>query len=112
MTGTVATYPISITSPYIALASPIFAQLTGTGPDLVRQSSSHPHQVVMHRDRPELLVPDLGADITWRFAKDDMGLWNLNGQIQYTPGSGPRHIALHGMPGTLVPLAELISPLR
>jgi 6-phosphogluconolactonase (cycloisomerase 2 family) len=104
MAGTLATYRMSTAPPYISAADPILVHMSGTGPNLARQQSSHPHQVVMHPDRQELLVPDLGADKTWRFARDDnTGSWNPIGAVHYPAGSGPRHVALHG---------TFFSPLR
>ncbi|KAF8058603.1 Lactonase, 7-bladed beta-propeller-domain-containing protein [Lyophyllum atratum] len=64
-------------------------------PNLTRQESAHPHQVVLHPEREELLVPDLGSDKVWRFVKDLQGVWKPMGHVHFTPGSGPRHVALY-----------------
>ena len=90
-------YPISATSPYIKSEGITTVKVTGTGPNQGRQASSHPHQVIFHPDRlNELLVPDLGADKTWRFTKSPAGKWEVHGSLSYAPGSGPRHIAFYG----------------
>jgi 6-phosphogluconolactonase (cycloisomerase 2 family) len=70
-----------------------FIQFSGTGPNFDRQESSHPHEVYFYND--ELLIPDLGADKTWRLTKGPSG-WEVKGSIDYPPGAGPRHILIHG----------------
>jgi 6-phosphogluconolactonase (cycloisomerase 2 family) len=92
----VAFLQISTVPPYFQPVPPVVEKLSGTGPNTDRQSSSHPHQVTLHPDRPELLVPDLGSDKTWRFVEDDAGLWKPSGYVQYDSGAGPRHVAVHG----------------
>ena len=79
-------------------------QFFGTGPDPARQEKSHPHHVYLHKavnppGQHEILVPDLGADKTWRLARSSSGLWERRGEIVYSenPGGGPRHVAVHGM---------------
>lgn len=69
--------------------------MSGTGPNKDRQSSSHPHQVVLIEEHGELLVPDLGADKVWRLKKTPQG-WKIEGHIQYELGSGPRHVIYKG----------------
>lgn len=69
-------------------------QFSGTGPNADRQESSHPHEVYVYED--ELLIPDLGADKTWRLTKGPAG-WEVKGAIDYPAGAGPRHILVHGM---------------
>jgi len=72
-------------------------QLNGSGPNHDRQESSHPHQVVTIPGRNEILIPDLGADRTWRLAYDDRrGVLSVQGSVTYPPGSGPRHAVFHG----------------
>jgi len=77
-------------------------QLSGSGPNVGRQQSSHPHQVVAVPGRNELLVPDLGADKTWRIIYDDGdddrrgGTLSMQGEVAYAPGSGPRHVVFYG----------------
>jgi len=83
-----------------------YIQFSGAGPNLDRQEASHPHEVYSHND--ELLVPDLGADKTWRLVRGSAG-WEVGGAIEYPAGVGPRHILIHGIP---IFLAQLRSPDR
>ncbi|EGO00525.1 hypothetical protein SERLA73DRAFT_178364 [Serpula lacrymans var. lacrymans S7.3] len=106
-TGVIATLPISAKSPYILSTEPWTLQVAGTGPNKERQKSSHPHQIIFHPSRDELLVPDLGADKIWRLAKGASGQWEINGYVQCAPGGGPRHIAFYGE--NLYTLYELVS---
>lgn len=53
-------------------------------------------------------MPDLGADKTWRFIKDDKGAWSPAGHVDYKPGSGPRHVIFHGVFNSLfIPVSIL-----
>lgn len=70
-----------------------FVQFNGTGPNADRQEASHPHEVYAYEN--ELLIPDLGADKTWRLTKGAAG-WDLKDSIDYPAGSGPRHVLIHG----------------
>ncbi|KAK2467398.1 hypothetical protein APHAL10511_000633 [Amanita phalloides] len=103
--GGVAFLPISAEPPYLLTSSPDTVVMSGHGPNKDRQQTSHPHQVVLIKEYEELLVPDLGADKVWRLKKDSSGLWKLQGQIQYEPGSGPRHAVYHE--GYLYTVCEL-----
>jgi len=107
ISGIVASLPISVQPPYIQGGELAIVQLSGSGPNKERQQSSHAHQVVLHPEREEWLMVDLGADKVWRFGKDDTGKWEIRGHVQYTPGSGPRHVALHD--GMLYTLTELTN---
>ena len=93
--GIFNTIPLTLEAPYLAAPGAVALQLTGTGPNADRQESSHPHQVILHPQRDELLVPDLGADKTWRFKKNAQGTWEIAGHVSYKPGDGPRHLAFH-----------------
>ncbi|KAG8863802.1 hypothetical protein FRB96_007639 [Tulasnella sp. 330] len=65
---------------------------TGSGPNLDRQTSPHPHQVYEYLPGQELLVPDLGSDRTWRLTRSTTGSgWVVSGSIVHPAGSGPRH---------------------
>jgi 6-phosphogluconolactonase (cycloisomerase 2 family) len=72
-----------------------YMEFSGTGPNLDRQDVPHPHEAYVYNN--ELLVPDLGADKTWRLVKGSTG-WEVGGAIEYPAGSGPRHLVVHGMP--------------
>ncbi|KAJ6621404.1 Lactonase, 7-bladed beta-propeller-domain-containing protein [Mycena sp. CBHHK59/15] len=109
--GTVAVLPIASHPPYF-LQKPVITQLHGSGPNTERQQSSHAHQVLLNDQYGELLVADLGADRVYRFSQQG-GVWVTQGQIQYDPGSGPRHVALHdGALYTLLELSSLLSKHR
>lgn len=71
-------------------------QLSGTGPNKSRQESSHPHQVILHEEHQELLVPDLGSDNVCRLKKANDGTWQLKGHVGIEAGGGPRHVAFYG----------------
>lgn len=83
-----------------------FVQFNGTGPNADRQEASHPHEVYAYEN--ELLIPDLGADKTWRLTKGAAG-WDLKDSIDYPAGSGPRHVLIHG--GYLYTVLELSNQL-
>jgi len=102
--GTVLATPLSGSPPYFPDDVDPFApprtvlQLNGSGPNAARQKSSHPHQVVALPGRAEMLIPDLGADRTWRVTYDDrLGTLSVLGEVTYAPGSGPRHVVFHGL---------------
>jgi 6-phosphogluconolactonase len=68
-------------------------QLSGKGPHATRQTSPHPHQAVLSPGGGWLLVPDLGADVIWKFPVNAL----LNPQtrpeaIRVADGTGPRHL--------------------
>ena len=73
-------------------------RFSGTGPNQSRQECSHPHQVYPLGE--EVLIPDLGADKTWRLRKSLEGKWESIGSIDYVglEGGGPRHIGVYGAP--------------
>lgn len=88
---------ISTQPPYFQEQKLDIVQLSGSGPNIERQQSSHAHQAILHPERQELLVPDLGADKVWRFSKNEAGKWEICGYVQYQPGSGPRHVTFFGI---------------
>ncbi|KAG5651307.1 hypothetical protein H0H81_009132 [Sphagnurus paluster] len=106
-TGAVSQFAISSGVPYILSPSSTTVQLKGTGPNTSRQEGSHPHQVAIHEDYGELLVPDLGADVVQRFKVEEDGILSHRGHIQFALGSGPRHVAFYG--DYLYTLLELSS---
>lgn len=95
MSGNVTTTPILRQDPYIAPSVSSTLTFTGTGPNKERQEQSHPHQIAAHPDREELLVPDLGADKVRRLLKGKNDAWEPVGEISFTPGGGPRHVAFY-----------------
>lgn len=90
--------PLSSSPPFFLDAPPrAVLQLNGSGPNTDRQQSSHPHDVVTVPGRTEILVPDLGADRTWRLAYDEEGsALSVQGSVEYPSGSGPRHAVVQG----------------
>ncbi|GJE98198.1 lactonase [Phanerochaete sordida] len=106
-TATLAAIPLSPEAPHLDESGLASLSFSGTGPDKERQEASHPHQVIVHPDHKELLIPDLGADKTWRLAKDSSGKWTVKGHLQYKAGSGPRHVAFHN--DVLYTILELTS---
>ncbi|CAL1711668.1 unnamed protein product [Somion occarium] len=111
--GTLTAIPLSSDPPFLTPSGNSILRFTGSGPDRERQEASHPHQVILHPDRDELLVPDLGSDKTRRLARAQGGSWEVRGELQYTPGSGPRHIAFYkDIIYTLLELSNEISAHR
>ncbi|KAF8181851.1 Lactonase, 7-bladed beta-propeller-domain-containing protein [Pholiota molesta] len=103
--GTIGVLPIN-SGP---ASTPKAIQLSGSGPDKSRQERSHPHQVVVHEEYDELLVPDLGADSVHRLKKSTDGSWKLVGHIGFEAGGGPRHVAFYN--GDIFTLLELKSKI-
>lgn len=67
---------------------------TGSGPDPDRQSTPHPHQVVVDPSGRWVLVVDLGVDSIYVYQLAE-GKLNRHAQVAMTPGSGPRHLSFH-----------------
>jgi 6-phosphogluconolactonase (cycloisomerase 2 family) len=67
---------------------------TGAGPDTERQESPHPHMVLFDASGQRLLATDLGSDRINVFTIAD-GKLTVLGRASVSPGSGPRHLALH-----------------
>lgn len=89
---------MSQNAPYILADTPISTiTLSGSGPNQERQLSPHTHQVIYIDEYNEILVPDLGGDRVYRLKKDAKGTWSIAGHIDHEAGSGPRHVAVHGM---------------
>lgn len=112
--GTIATLPISTSAPYILSPHPwtLSMPFEHLGRNKTRQSSSHPHQVILNplnQTEKELLVPDLGTDKIWRLTKRSDGKWSIRGHIDFEAGGGPRHVAARG--NTLYTLLELTLKL-
>ncbi|KAI0268656.1 3-carboxy-cis,cis-mucoante lactonizing enzyme [Gloeopeniophorella convolvens] len=107
--GTVLAAPLSTSPPYFLDAPAISLHFKGTGPNPERQEGSHPHHLVTIPGRTELLIPDLGADRTWRVVQQSSGGLTVQGEVEYAPGSGPRHVVFHE--DILYTLNELTSTL-
>lgn len=69
----------------------------GAGPNEARQDASHAHFVTYAPGRKHLLVCDLGTDELRRYAIRADGLLDEDGiAASLPPGTGPRHLAVHG----------------
>lgn len=95
--GTFATIPLSLEPPYLHASQTTVAAFSGAGPNKERQEASHLHQVILHPGREEILIPDLGSDLTRRFTKGPSGAWVSSGGVIYKAGGGPRHVVIHGV---------------
>ncbi|KAH6885452.1 Lactonase, 7-bladed beta-propeller-domain-containing protein [Coprinopsis sp. MPI-PUGE-AT-0042] len=105
--GSVYVAPISTDAPYVS-TSGYQLEFAGIGPNKERQEGPHPHQVILHPEYSELLVPDLGADVVRRLKRDPAtGQWKPAGHIGFELGGGPRHVAFYQ--GDLFTLLELSS---
>ena len=105
--GTVALFGIGANGDALARAAVVPHPRGSVHPQ--RQKRGHPHGVTFVADtdtegsdpsvagsaaRPELWVPDLGADATFRYRLDGSTL-KLLGEIPSLPGSGPRLVVAH-----------------
>ncbi|MDQ0069662.1 6-phosphogluconolactonase (cycloisomerase 2 family) [Variovorax boronicumulans] len=79
---------------------------TGSGPDTERQESPHPHMVLFDASGQRVLGTDLGTDRINTFTLAG-GKLTLLGRTQVSPGSGPRHLALHPSQRFLYLVSEL-----
>jgi 6-phosphogluconolactonase (cycloisomerase 2 family) len=68
---------------------------TGSGPNLQRQTSAHPHQAVLAPDGRHLYVPDLGSDCVHVHAVRADGRLEPARDVPLAAGSGPRHLVFH-----------------
>ena len=87
-------------------------QLNGSSVDPVRQRSSHPHAILPSSDGKHVIVTDLGADELLIFGFDaPRGILSEEpvGRVRFTPGSGPRHAAIHPSGKVLYVIHEIKS---
>jgi 6-phosphogluconolactonase len=70
---------------------------TGSGPNPVRQATSHVHMIASDPLTGDLLVADLGSDTVFVYALDRDGRLTPKTAANLTavPGAGPRHLAFH-----------------
>lgn len=72
----------------------------GSGPHEIRQSMSHPHQVVLDTRRQRVLVPDLGGDRVRLLRVGHGGgvklEYDASTDIVIHRGAGPRHLVVAG----------------
>lgn len=92
--GTVLPIPISTTAPYFLEPKQSPIAFEGSGPNKDRQTSAHPHQVVVHPTRDGVIIPDLGTDTIWTLKEKD-GEWAVADGLKVEAGKGPRHVVIH-----------------
>ena len=94
--GRLSAHPVAPDAP---TAAALAVDFTGSGPNLERQATPHPHQAVVDATRDRLLVPDLGADrirvlglaaLPAALPHDDAD------DIVLHAGAGPRHLVIAG----------------
>ncbi|SCH15063.1 6-phosphogluconolactonase [uncultured Ruminococcus sp.] len=83
---------------------------TGSGPNLERQLSSHPHSVYFSPRQNIAVVSDLGSDAV-NILSIDCQTVRVANQWQSYPGSGPRHFAFHPNGQWAYLLTELSSEI-
>jgi 6-phosphogluconolactonase len=85
----------------------------GSGPNLPRQSASHPHCAVFTTSPDVLRVADLGADAVWSVPLDDARpeLCGAPQRLALAPGSGPRHLAVVQSGHALLLVCEMANTL-
>lgn len=82
----------------------------GSSINVERQESSHAHQVVVHPNKKELFVPDLGIDkIKVYSIKDNNLVPKIDLDIKVDPGFGPRHIEIQPYGDLAYVIGELIG---
>lgn len=94
--GVVSVVKISSSEPYVVPYPPSITQLTGSGPNIDRQTSAHPHEVYK-LNSDTVLVPDLGGDRVYTFKRKAELEWTISNSLQHDPGTGPRHVVFHSM---------------
>jgi 6-phosphogluconolactonase len=94
--GTVAVFPLGADARLHKAAPRI--EHRGSSIDPARQTSPHPHQVVLGPNARYVFIPDLGLDqiVNYRF-DDSTGQLTPNDPpfVRTAPGAGPRHLAFH-----------------
>lgn len=87
--GTVAALPIAENGELQPLGS--LVKHRGSSVNIDRQTSPHPHQVVVDQSGSYALVPDLGLDQVLVYRAHDL---SHVGAAHSAPGAGPRHLAI------------------
>lgn len=74
-----------------------------------RQTSPHPHQIVLSPDNRFALVPDLGTDkiVQYKFDPASGLAANAPTHVATAAGAGPRHVAFHPSGRTVYAINEL-----
>jgi 6-phosphogluconolactonase len=71
-----------------------YEEMSGTGPNTIRQEAPHAHGVYFDRSNQHLFIPDLGIDkvLVRKFDSKSAQLSPAQ-DLNLLPGSGPRHMA-------------------
>ncbi len=96
MSGSITLFPIAEDGSLEPASC--FLQHYGTGPNPVRQTNAHAHQMAFDIPQKRLFVPDLGCDKTFIYDIDyENGHLNAAPQpfVTTDPGEGPRHMTFH-----------------
>ncbi|MEO3749546.1 lactonase family protein [Streptomyces sp. B6B3] len=108
--GTVAVVALGADGAPTGLVQEI--QHTGSGPNPGRQEGPHAHMVLLDPSGDRLFVCDLGTDSVFVYAFDAaQGRLTQEHEVKLSPGSGPRHMALHPDGTAAYVLGELDSTL-
>jgi 6-phosphogluconolactonase len=94
--GTVAVFPIDADGRLQTAATRIEHHGASVDPD--RQTSPHPHQVVLDPTALRVFIPDLGIDqiVAYQFDSAKGALTPSDpSAVPTAPGAGPRHLAFH-----------------
>ena len=100
--GTVSIFDLDETG--IPVRGPEIVELSGSGPDPVRQRGPHPHFVLAGFGGHDAIVVDLGSDALWSLDRDADG-WHVATFAELEPGAGPRHVVVAD--GSLIVSGEL-----
>ena len=111
--GTVSLYDLNSDGGLRSLCD--FRRYSGVGYDSAdRQKGAHAHFAVFYTERDEVLVCDLGLDMTYVYELDrESGkLRETNRSIRLPDGSGPRHLAFSDKhPDMLFVLTEMANTI-
>jgi 6-phosphogluconolactonase len=85
----------------------------GAGPDRARQQRAHPHAICFSPSGQWMLVPDLGADCVWVYARDPASgsITDAPRPFATAPGAGPRHMVFDARSQTALLVNELSNTL-
>lgn len=71
-------------------------QHSGKSINSLRQEGPHAHQTVVHPNRKDIFVPDLGIDLVKTYKLNDTALIAIkNNDIAVEKGGGPRHLVFN-----------------
>jgi len=89
-------------------------QHAGSGPDPIRQATSHAHMIANDPQTGDILVTDLGADAVLVYSLDETGCLTpkTTSRLDAAPGAGPRHLAFHPDGQHLFVVNELDNTVR